>query len=188
MASSQSPSYFATIHGGNIPTAPRSASSSDPAAMTSLESAVPPLPLTNDPSHNDDDDHDDTENANQNHDHHTTTAPYANTTTATATTSNSLANSTPHLQSRLSSLRAQSHALSTELTKKLATSRSGQSLLHIGPSLSTLPPDLALLSESLAPLLKEVEEYEKCNRDELERLVALGRRVQLGVVRGGVAR
>ena len=46
--------------------------------------------------------------------------------------------------------------------------------MHIGPSLSTLPPDLSTLIDALDPLLAEVEEYEKENLGELKRLVALG--------------
>ncbi|KAL7524418.1 hypothetical protein ACHAXR_000564, partial [Thalassiosira sp. AJA248-18] len=90
-------------------------------------------------------------------------------------------NSTPYLQSRLAQLRNQSQELSSELTKKLATSRSGQSLLHIGPSLSTLPPDLSSLLDALSPLLKEAQQYESDNRNELERLVTQGRVVQCTV-------
>lgn len=90
-------------------------------------------------------------------------------------------NSTPYLQSRLTQLRHQSQELSSELTKKLATSRSGQSLLHIGPSLSSLPPDLSSLLDALSPLLKEVQQYEADNRSELDRLVSQGRVVQCTV-------
>lgn len=90
-------------------------------------------------------------------------------------------NSTPYLQQRLQQLKTQSHELSTELTKRLATSRSGQSLLHIGPSLSTLPPDLSSLIDALTPLLGEVQNYESLNRSELERLVGEGQRVQTAI-------
>ena len=91
---------------------------------------------------------------------------------------NNTLTSTPYLQSRLQQLKTQSSNLSTELTKKLATSRSGQSLLHIGPSLSTLPPDLSSLLEALTPLLQDVTQYENENRLELEKLVSQGRKVQ----------
>lgn len=97
--------------------------------------------------------------------------------------SSSALNSTPYLQSRLIQLRHQSQDLSTELTKKLATSRSGQSLLHIGPSLSSLPPDLTSLLEALSPLIAQVEQYESENRIELERLVSMGREVQCAMKR-----
>ena len=90
-------------------------------------------------------------------------------------------NSTPYLQQRLQQLKTQSHELSTELTKRLATSRSGQSLLHIGPSLSTLPPDLSSLIDALTPLLGEVQNYESLNRCELERLVGEGQSVQTAI-------
>ena len=91
---------------------------------------------------------------------------------------NNTLTSTPYLQSRLQQLKTQSSNLSTELTKKLATSRSGQSLLHIGPSLSTLPPDLSSLLEALTPLLQDVTQYENENRLELEKLLSQGRKVQ----------
>ncbi|KAL3788091.1 hypothetical protein HJC23_008153 [Cyclotella cryptica] len=92
--------------------------------------------------------------------------PLTSTDTTTTTTS--------ALQSRLTALRTRSSALSSELTKKLATSRSGQSLLHIGPSLSTLPPDLSTLLDALDPMLEEVTAFEGENLEELKRLVALG--------------
>lgn len=98
-----------------------------------------------------------------------------------AASSASALNSTPYLQSKLTQLRNQSQELSSELTKKLATSRSGQSLLHIGPSLSTLPPDLSSLLDALSPLLQDVQQYESDNRAELDRLVTQGRAVQCTV-------
>ncbi|KAL9188400.1 hypothetical protein ACHAXT_006778 [Thalassiosira profunda] len=98
-----------------------------------------------------------------------------------AASSTNALNSTPYLQSKLTQLRNQSQELSSELTKKLATSRSGQSLLHIGPSLSTLPPDLSSLLDALSPLLQDVQQYESDNRAELDRLVTQGRAVQCTV-------
>lgn len=101
------------------------------------------------------------------------------TTAATNTiTANNSNMTTSYLQSRLSTLKSQSQNLSNELTKRLATSRSGQSLLNIGPSLSTLPPDLSSLLEAISPLLHEVEMYEKVNCKELNKLVNQGREVQ----------
>mmetsp|Transcript_24321 Transcript_24321/g.36236 ORF Transcript_24321/g.36236 Transcript_24321/m.36236 type:complete len:892 (-) Transcript_24321:125-2800(-) len=91
----------------------------------------------------------------------------------------SLANlSTPLLTSKLTALKSQSATLASTLTAKLASSPSGQSLLHIGPSLSTLPPDLQSLLASLEPMLKEVEEYEKMNQTELIRVVTAGKLVE----------
>ena len=115
----------------------------------------------------------DTTNMNNNADQHNN-----NNNMTDVHNSTSALNSTPYLQSRLLQLRTQSQDVSTELTKKLATSRSGQSLLHIGPSLSTLPPDLTSLLDALSPLVAEVEQYEKEKRAELERLVGMGREVQ----------
>ena len=139
--------------------------------MTEVASSIPPLPLggggggdisnvsQEQQSHNDNNFHD--FNNNQ--------------PTTVATTA---INSTPYLQSRLSQLKTQSQNLSTELTKKLASSRSGQSLLNIGPSLSTLPPDLTSLIDALSPLLSEVSNYESLNVDELTKLVNQGKVVQ----------
>lgn len=107
--------------------------------------------------------------------------PSSTTINQPTTHNTTIINSTPYLQQQLTQLKAHSQNLSTELTKKLATSRSGQSLLHIGPSLSTLPPDLSSLLEALSPLLKDVSQYETDNRIELEKLVKQGRVVQCTV-------
>ena len=91
----------------------------------------------------------------------------------------SLANlSTPLLQSKLEALEQESSQLSTTLTAKLASSPSGQSLLHIGPSLSSLPPDLETLLETLRPFVSDVNEFHLCNEKELERIVTFGRKVE----------
>ena len=50
--------------------------------------------------------------------------------------------STVALDHKLRCLREISNQHSQALTQKLANSQSGQNLLHIGSSLSTLPPDL----------------------------------------------
>jgi len=78
--------------------------------------------------------------------------------------------STAELESKLQSLREQSNKLSQELTQRLATSESGQNLMQIGPSLSTLPPDLHSLITCIQPLLNDVEEYVEANSVELNRL------------------
>jgi hypothetical protein len=65
------------------------------------------------------------------------------------------------LEAKLKTLREQSQKHSQALTQKLATSQSGQNLLHIGTSLSTLPPDLHSLLTQLHPLLNATEENEK---------------------------
>lgn len=77
---------------------------------------------------------------------------------------------TAELESKLQSLREQSNRLSQELTQRLATSESGQNLMQIGPSLSTLPPDLHSLITCIKPLLHDVEEYVEANTVELDRL------------------
>ena len=78
--------------------------------------------------------------------------------------------STSELESKLQTLREQSNKLSQELTQRLATSESGQNLMQIGPSLSTLPPDLHSLITYIQPLLNDVEEYVEANSVELNRL------------------
>ena len=91
--------------------------------------------------------------------------------------------STPILISTLSSLRSKSATLSSTLTAKLASSPSGQNLLHIGPSLSTLPPDLHSLITNLEPVLDQVKQYRDGNIAELERVVDLGRSIELALRR-----
>eukprot|EP00986_Skeletonema_menzelii_P006064 scaffold2300_cov138-Skeletonema_menzelii.AAC.1 len=150
-------SYFSTIHSASPSAAASSLSAATSAAAAAAAAlTVPPPPFSEESKI-------DTPNTSDVHN------------------SSSALNSTPYLQSRLVQLRHQSQDLSTELTKKLATSRSGQSLLHIGPSLSTLPPDLTSLLEALSPLLSQVEQYESENRGELDRLVHMGREVQCAV-------
>ncbi len=86
--------------------------------------------------------------------------------------------STALLDSKLTTLKSLSSTLASSLTAKLASSPSGQSLLHIGPSLSTLPPDLQSLLASLEPMLKQVEDFEKLNQNELIRIVTAGKLVE----------
>lgn len=86
--------------------------------------------------------------------------------------------STPLLNSKLNSLQERSATLSSTLTARLASSPSGQSLLHIGPSLSTLPPDLQSLLSSLEPILKQVAEYKHLNQQELSRIVSTGNSIK----------
>jgi hypothetical protein len=65
------------------------------------------------------------------------------------------------------------------LTAKLASSQSGQNLLHIGTSLSTLPPDLHSLLTQLHPVLSSAESTEKQYLQRLERLVQCGNEIRL---------
>jgi len=134
--------------------------------MTEVASSIPSLPLGGGGGG------DNTSSISQEHQSHN----FDNNNQPTIATT--AINSTPYLQSRLSQLKTQSQNLSTELTKKLASSRSGQSLLNIGPSLSTLPPDLTSLIDALSPLLSEVSNYESINIDELTKLVNQGKVVQ----------
>ena len=78
--------------------------------------------------------------------------------------------STSALEYRLRQLREASTQHSQILTQKLASSQSGQNLLHMGTSLSTVPPDLHNLMTQLHPFVLTVEQTEK---DELERLETL---------------
>lgn len=83
------------------------------------------------------------------------------------------------LESRFRSLREESTNLSQALTQKLATSQSGQNLLHIGPALSTLPPDLQSLLSNLEPFHSEIESFEKKTLEELKRIVECGFHIRI---------
>lgn len=82
--------------------------------------------------------------------------------------------STSALESKLKDLRGKSNKHSQILTAKLASSQSGQNLLHIGTSLSTLPPDLHSLLTQLHPVLSCAETTEKDYLQRLQRLVNCG--------------
>jgi hypothetical protein len=86
--------------------------------------------------------------------------------------------STAALDQKLRSLRELSNQHSQALTQKLATSQSGQNLLHIGSSLSTLPPDLHSLLTQLHPILSAAEATEKSNLASLQRLVGFGNTIR----------
>lgn len=87
--------------------------------------------------------------------------------------------STATLESKLRKVREQSQKLSQLLTQKLASSQSGQNLLHIGTSLSTLPPDLHLLLTSLHPVLSAAEQAEKEQLQELRHVVDAAHQIRL---------
>lgn len=78
---------------------------------------------------------------------------------------------TSALESKLRTLREKSNQHSQILTQKLASSQSGQNLLHIGTSLSTLPPDLHSLLTQLHPVLSAAESTEQQQLQKLESLV-----------------
>ena len=86
---------------------------------------------------------------------------------------------TAALESKLKTLREQSQKHSQALTQKLATSQSGQNLLHIGTSLSTLPPDLHSLLTQLHPLLSQVEDYETSSLERLKQFVHRANEVRI---------
>lgn len=86
---------------------------------------------------------------------------------------------TSALEAKLRTLREQSQKHSQALTQKLATSQSGQNLLHIGTSLSTLPPDLHSLLTQLHPLLSATEATEKEFFDLLHKLVACANDIRI---------
>jgi hypothetical protein len=78
---------------------------------------------------------------------------------------------TSSLESKLKTLREKSNQHSQILTQKLASSQSGQNLLHIGTSLSTLPPDLHSLLTQLHPVLSAAETTEQHQLKELRSIV-----------------
>jgi hypothetical protein len=78
---------------------------------------------------------------------------------------------TSQLETKLRSLREKSNQHSQILTQKLASSQSGQNLLHIGTSLSTLPPDLHSLLTQLHPVLSAAELTEHQQLQKLQELV-----------------
>jgi chromosome segregation ATPase len=86
---------------------------------------------------------------------------------------------TSALEAKLRTLREQSQKHSQALTQKLATSQSGQNLLHIGTSLSTLPPDLHSLLTQLHPLLSATEGMEKECSEILQKLVACANDIRI---------
>jgi len=87
--------------------------------------------------------------------------------------------STSALESRLRKLREDSQKHSQILTQKLASSQSGQNLLHIGTSLSTLPPDLHSLLTHLHPFLSAAEQAEGENLKELTDIVQAAHKIRL---------
>lgn len=64
------------------------------------------------------------------------------------------------LENKGKQLRELAAQTSAVLTQKLASSQSGQNLLHMGSSLSTLPPVVHSLLQQLHPLLAAVEQTE----------------------------
>jgi hypothetical protein len=76
------------------------------------------------------------------------------------------------LEAKAKQLQQDSAKLSAALTQKLATSQSGQNLLHMGTSLSTLPPDLHSLLQNLHPVLSATETTEKAVAAQLEKVLA----------------
>lgn len=86
--------------------------------------------------------------------------------------------STSALQAKLKDLKEKSNKQSQVLTAKLASSQSGQNLLHIGTSLSTLPPDLHSLLTQLHPVLSAAESTEKQYMQRLQNLVDCGNQIR----------
>lgn len=79
--------------------------------------------------------------------------------------------STSALETKLRQVRDAAHDHSQVLTQKLASSPSGQNLLHIGTSLSTLPPDLHTLLTHMHPFVNVLEGFEQDQRKALTTLV-----------------
>ena len=86
--------------------------------------------------------------------------------------------STSALENKLRDLKDKSNKHSQILTAKLASSQSGQNLLHIGTSLSTLPPDLHSLLTQLHPVLSAAESTEKQHLQQLQKLVKCGNEIR----------
>ena len=78
---------------------------------------------------------------------------------------------TSALEAKLRQVRDAAQEHSQVLTQKLASSPSGQNLLHIGTSLSTLPPDLHTLLTHMHPFVNVLEGFEKDQRKALTTLV-----------------
>lgn len=87
--------------------------------------------------------------------------------------------STSTLENKLKELKEKSNKHSQVLTAKLASSQSGQNLLHIGTSLSTLPPDLHSLLTQLHPVLSAAESTEKQYVQQLQSLVQCGNEIRV---------
>lgn len=86
--------------------------------------------------------------------------------------------STSALENKLKDLRTRSNKRSQILTAKLASSQSGQNLLHIGTSLSSLPPDLHSLLTQLHPVLSCAETAEKEYLQRLQSLMNCGKNIR----------
>ncbi|CAJ1917402.1 unnamed protein product [Cylindrotheca closterium] len=86
--------------------------------------------------------------------------------------------STSALETKLKGLKGKAKEHSQILTAKLATSQSGQNLLHIGTSLSSLPPDLHTLLTQLHPVLSSAETTEKQYLQHLEKFVNCGMEIR----------
>jgi len=96
--------------------------------------------------------------------------------------------STSALENKLKDLKEKSIKQSQVLTAKLASSQSGQNLLHIGTSLQTLPPDLHSLLTQLHPVLSCTESAEKEYLQRLQKLVDCGNSIRFEERRVGNAR
>jgi hypothetical protein len=96
--------------------------------------------------------------------------------------------STSALENKLKDLKGKSVKHSQILTAKLASSQSGQNLLHIGTSLQTLPPDLHSLLTQLHPVLSSAEVAEKEYLQRLQKLVQCGNDIRFEERRIGNAR
>ena len=96
--------------------------------------------------------------------------------------------STSALENKLKDLKGKSNKHSQILTAKLASSQSGQNLLHIGTSLQTLPPDLHSLLTQLHPVLSCAETAEKEYLQRLQKLVQCGNDIRFEERRVGNAR
>jgi hypothetical protein len=90
---------------------------------------------------------------------------------------------TSSLENKLKTLREEANKHSQVLTQKLASSPSGQNLLHIGSSLSSLPPDLHTLLSTLHPIVSAVESSEQRHLQNYQQLLAKRQDIQWATTR-----
>ncbi len=111
--------------------------------------------------------------ATNNHKYHHQSSSSLMTTTTT----------TSSLENKLRTLRDEANKHSQVLTQKLASSPSGQNLLHIGSSLSSLPPDLHTLLSTLHPIVSAVESSEQRHLQNYQQLLSKRQDIQWATTR-----
>lgn len=87
--------------------------------------------------------------------------------------------STIALEQKAKQLQEQASKHGQTLTQKLASSQSGQNLLHMGSRLRTLPPDLHSLLTNLHPVQASAEKTEEKQLKSLNELVEQATTIRL---------